>query len=156
VSPESDPAAQAEEAAAPRTHEREDRSENGGADMHSEKQAASEGLAVRPMLIGGLAGAALVAIVLTAVWFAGLVPARFVETGSAEPAAVAALTARLAKAEAAIASMPATDKTIPERLTAADNAMKSLGIALSALNKRSDEVAAIAADARTRADQADK
>ena len=43
-----------------------------------------------------------------------------------------------------------------ERLSAADNAMKSLGIALTALTKRSDETAAGAAEARARADAAEK
>jgi len=156
VSPQPDPAAQADEATEPPTQGREERSQDGGAEMQPEKHAAPEWLAVRPMLIGGLAGGALVAIVMAAVWFAGVVPARVAESGGADPAAIAALNARLTRAEAAIASMPAGDKTIPDRLTAADNAMKSLGIALSALNKRSDEVAATAADARARAEQADK
>jgi hypothetical protein len=106
--------------------------------------------------MGGIAGAALVAVGVIAAWFAGLVPARYADTAGVDPAAVAAVNARLSKLEAAIANVPASDKTIPDRLTATDNAMKSLGIALAALNKRSDEVAATAADARARADQSDK
>ena len=43
-----------------------------------------------------------------------------------------------------------------ERLAAADNAMKSLGIALTALNHRSDDIAADATQARERADAAEK
>ena len=64
-------------------------------------------------------------------------------------ASVAALNERLAKIESSIAKAPASDPGVSERLSAADNAVKSLGIALTALNKRSDEVAA-------RADAADK
>ena len=52
--------------------------------------------------------------------------------------------------------MPASDPGIAERLTAADNAMKSLGIALAALNRRSDEIAANTSQARERADAAAK
>ena len=43
-----------------------------------------------------------------------------------------------------------------ERLAAADNAMKALGIALAALNRRSDDIAANAAQARERAEAAEK
>ena len=70
--------------------------------------------------------------------------------------AVDALTQRVSKIEDAIAKLPAGDPGMAERLTAADNAMKSLGIALTALNRRSDEVAANAAQARERADAAAK
>src|SRR5262249_16055796 len=50
-------------------------------------------------------------------------------------------------------SRPA-DPGVSERLTATENAMKSLGVALTALTKRSDEGVSIAADARSRADAA--
>ena len=48
------------------------------------------------------------------------------------------------------------DPGVSERLSAADNAMKSLGIALTALTKHSEEAAAGAAEARARADAAEK
>ena len=73
-----------------------------------------------------------------------------------DPAATAALNDRLAKIEAAAARPQASDQGMSERLSAADNAMKSLGIALTAINKRHDETAARAAEARARADAAEK
>ena len=105
--------------------------------------------AARQMFFAGLGGAAIVALAFFGVWLAGLVPARQASPTDAATASVAALSERLAKIESSIAKTPASDPGISERLSAADNAVKSLGIALTALNKRSDEVAA-------RADAADK
>ena len=105
--------------------------------------------AARQMFFAGLGGAAIVALVFLGVWLAGLVPARHASPADAASASVAALNERLAKIESSIAKAPASDPGVSERLSAADNAVKSLGIALTALNKRSDEVAA-------RADTADK
>lgn len=93
--------------------------------------------------------------VLSALWLAGLVPARYDGSISADPASIAALNDRMAKFEAA-AKTSHSDPTVSERLSAADNAMKSLGIALTALTKRSDEAAGTAADARARADASEK
>jgi hypothetical protein len=112
--------------------------------------------AARQVFAGGVAGAAIVAIVLFGLWLSGFVPSRYAETTGADPAAVAALNQRVARIEATIVKLPENDKAISERATAADNAMKSLGIALAALNKRSDEVAETAADAHARADASDK
>jgi hypothetical protein len=104
---------------------------------------------LRQMLFAGLGGAALVALVLLGVWLAGLVPARHAGFADSATASVAALNERLAKIESSIAKTSVGDPGISERLAAADNAVKSLGIALTALNKRSDELA-------VRADAADK
>jgi hypothetical protein len=101
------------------------------------------------MFFAGLGGAAIVALVSLGAWLAGFVPARYANSVDAGSASVAALNERLAKIESSIARVPASDPGVSERLSAADNAVKSLGIALTALNKRSDEVAA-------RADAADK
>jgi hypothetical protein len=60
----------------------------------------------------------------------------------------------MAKLEAT--AKTSSDPTVFERLSAADNAMKSLGVAMTALTKRSEEVAATAADARLRADASEK
>lgn len=70
--------------------------------------------------------------------------------------AVDALRQRLGKIEQDIANLPPGDKTVAERLTAADGAMKSLGIALAALNKRNDDAAANAKGASERAAAAEK
>ena len=103
--------------------------------------------------IAGFAGAAIMTVAL---WFAGLVPARDAGSSIADPASVAAVNQRLAKIEASIAKLPGSDQGVSERLSAADNALKSLGIALAAINKRSDEVAANATEARARADASEK
>jgi hypothetical protein len=105
--------------------------------------------AARPMFFAGVGGAAIVALVSLGVWLAGLVPARYANPVDAGSASVAGLNERLAKIESSIVRIPAGDPGVSERLSAADNAVKSLGIALTALNKRNDEVAA-------RADAADK
>jgi hypothetical protein len=109
------------------------------------------------ILTAGFAGAAIMTSALFALWFAGLVPSRDAGTTTiADPAAVAAFNQRLAKIESSIAKLPAGDQGTSERLSAADNALKSLGIALTAINKRSDEVAANAAEVRARADASEK
>jgi len=75
---------------------------------------------------------------------------------SADTKAVEALGQRLGKIESALATLPAGDGAAAEKLAAADNAVKSLGVALAALTKRSDDTAATAAAARQRADEAEK
>jgi hypothetical protein len=95
----------------------------------------------RRMFFAGIGGAAIVAIVFFGVWLAGLVPPRYASPADAGAVAVTALNERLAKIESSIGKAP-SDPAVSERLLAADNAVKSLGIALAALNKRSDEVAA--------------
>ncbi len=70
--------------------------------------------------------------------------------------AVDALGQRVSELEAALAKLPKGDAGMAERLNAADNAMKSLGVALAALNRRGDDIAAKAAQANARADEAVK
>jgi hypothetical protein len=114
-----------------------------------------------PALAGGVLGAALMAIVLGTLWFAGALPVRYVASSDSsaqisapDNRAVDAIAQRITRIEGALARLPANDPGVAERLSAADNAMKSLGIALTALNKRNDEIAGNAADARARADAA--
>ena len=106
-------------------------------------------VAARQMFLAGLGGAVIVVLMLFGVWLAGLVPVRYAGPVDAGAASASALSERLTKIESSIARIPATDPGVSERLSAADNAVKSLGIALTALNKRSDEVTA-------RADAAEK
>lgn len=67
-----------------------------------------------------------------------------------------ALSQRLAKIEATLAKPPAGQGDVGDKLAAADNAMKALGLALTALGHRTDTAAANAADARKAADAAQK
>ena len=108
------------------------------------------------VLLAGLAGAVMMTAALLALWRAGLVPDRYAGAAGADAASIGALNDRLAKIEGAISKLPVNDQSVLERLSATDNAMKSLGVVLTALNKRGDDVAANAADARTRADAAEK
>lgn len=118
---------------------------------------------------GGIVGAAVICGAVAALWYMNLFPSRpaapanqsqqiealqqQVQNLQARPAAddsqtVDALRQRLGKLEKDIAQLPPGDKTVAEQLAAVDNAMKSLGIALAALNKRSDDVAAKADQAQ--------
>jgi len=112
--------------------------------------------ASRHVVGAGFAGAAIMTLVLVAIWFAGLVPARDVAPASVDSPAMAALNDRIGKIESSLAKLPASDATTGERLAAVDNAVKSVGAAGAALSKRSDETATIAAEARARADSAEK
>ncbi len=115
---------------------------------------------------------------LAAVWYLGLLPAASINSNdqsaqiaalqkqvdelqkppgaSVDNQAVDALRQSVRKLETDIAKLPPGDATVAARLTAADNAMKSLGVALAALNKRSDDIAAKAAQAQEHAAAADK
>ncbi|MFN3658206.1 MAG: COG4223 family protein, partial [Pseudolabrys sp.] len=135
-------------------------------------------------LAAGVAGGLVAAAAFGVLWYADLLPARSVPSadGAAQlaalqkqvqdlanrPAPVAppapppdtrltdALAQRVARMESAFANLPKGDTSVGERLTAAENAMKSLGVALTALNQRSDDAANNAARAREQAEAAEK
>jgi hypothetical protein len=90
-------------------------------------------------LMAGTAGALVMTLILAGLWLTGLVPVRYVATTSATDAidskSLDALT---------------------QRVTTAENALKALGIALTALNRRTDDATANASQARERADAAAK
>ena len=80
-------------------------------------------------------------------------------TPQVEPQAVAGLSQRLEKLEQAIAKLPnvaSADPALNQRLSGIENSMKSLGVALTALTKRTEDLAATSAAARDRADAAFK
>lgn len=128
--------------------------ESDAADDHS-GSLQKQGISWQPLL-AGFAGALIMSGALLALWLGGLVPSRYAASTGPDASSIVALIDRLAKIEAAVARISATDSTVPERLSVADNATKSLGIAVTALTKRSDEVAASAADARARTDAVEK
>ena len=133
-------------------------------------------------IAAGFAGAVIAATVIAALWAAGVLPAgsgsdsdepdanivalqKQVQALQNRPAPAAAatdtkaldaLSQRVSELEAALAKLPTGDAGMAERLNAADNAMKSLGVALAALNRRGDDIAAKAAQANARADEAVK
>ncbi|MDI1345835.1 MAG: hypothetical protein PSV22_17285 [Pseudolabrys sp.] len=144
----------------------------------AEEPRKSSGFAVpMPVLAAGLAGAAAMSLVMLALWLSGLVPIRYAGSTAmrarvtglemqlqdlqkrpanvADTKAVDGLTQRVAKMEESLAKLPSADPARAERVAAADNAMKSLGVALAALNRRSDDIAANTAQARERAEAAD-
>ncbi|HYC18667.1 MAG TPA: hypothetical protein VEC94_15800 [Pseudolabrys sp.] len=103
----------------------------------------------------GFAGAAIMMITLFVLWSLGLVPARYDNASGADSQSITALNERVGKVESATAKIPG-DSKVSEHLTAADNAMKSLGIALAGLNRRTDDVAArVAATEKTLAELRD-
>jgi hypothetical protein len=131
-----------------------------------------------PTLAAGTAGAAMMALVLFALWLTGLVPIRYAgstamrarvaglemqmhdlqnrSAGAVDSKSTDVLTQRIAKIEDTIAKLPAGDTSMVERIAAADNAMKSLGLTLASLNRRSDDIAGNAAKARESAEAAEK
>jgi len=147
------PELQSGPADAPETNEPEAARNPEPADRNGSTRA---GPATWQIFAAGFTGAAIMTVALLALWFGGLVPSRDAGPVSADSPSIAALNGRIARIESSITKLPASDSSIPERLFAADNAMKSLGIALTALNKRSDEVAASATEARARADASEK
>ena len=126
----------------------------------AQEPPAAGGPASLATLAAGVAGAAAVTLVLFVLWLTGLLPVRYVATTDtsaqvpADTKAIDALTQRVSKIEGTISKLPASDAGVAERLAAADNALKSLGIALTALNRRSDDNAAAVSQARERADAA--
>jgi hypothetical protein len=139
-----------------------------------------------PVLAAGFAGAAAMMVLLFALWLTGLVPIRYagstairarvaalemetqalqnrtapVADTKAVDGSIVALTERVNAMQDAIAKLPAgnsaNDPVLAERIAAADNAMKSLGVALTALNKRDDDIAGSVTQARERAEAAEK
>jgi len=144
----------------------------------AEPPKASGGLFDAKTIAAGAAGAALTAVVLFAMWLTGLVPIRYAgQTATrarvaalemqmhdlqTKPAptidskVIDALGQRVARLEQALAKLPPGDATLNDRLSAAENAMKSLGVALSALGKRADDSSSNATQARERAEAAEK
>jgi len=136
------------------------------------------GFFTAPTLAAGAAGALLTAVLLFAMWLTGLVPIRYAGSTAtrarvaalemevhdlknrpvpaADTKAIDALGQRVGKMEQALAKIPPGDATLNDRLTAAENAMKSLGVALTALSKRADDSATNATQARDRAEAAEK
>jgi hypothetical protein len=112
--------------------------------------------------LAGAAGAATVLLILLTLWLSGLVPLRYaasIDTTSQvamDTTAIDALTQRVSKIEESIKKPPISDAAVAARLTAAESATKSLGVTLAELNRRGDDIAATANQARERADAAQK
>jgi hypothetical protein len=130
-------------------------------------------LAVLALLGGAVTGAA---VVLAALWAGGVLQPNSESAGNltsrlaaietqlkmpakpADNAALADLTARLGKLEQSVSKpqASASDPALAERLATVENAMKALGVTLTALNRRAEESAAAVSAARERADAAAK
>lgn len=125
---------------------------------------------LKPLVIGGIAGAAAATIVIAIGWSAGLFASeqtaaapdprvaaletqiKQLQSRPATPAAntgaTDALAARIAKVEDSVGKMSSAP--------ADDNALKSLGVALAALNRRHDELATNLRETQSRAAAAEK
>jgi hypothetical protein len=106
--------------------------------------------------IAGAAGAVAMTLILGALWLTGLLPVRYEMTATTDSTAIGALNERVGKIEQTIAKLPKADAGMADRFAATENAMKSLGIALAALNHRADDIAGTVSQARERADAASK
>jgi hypothetical protein len=106
--------------------------------------------------IAGATGALAMALILGALWLTSLLPVRYVTTAATDSKAIGALNGRVGKIEDTIAKLPKADAGMADRLAAAEGAVKSLGSALTVLNRRNDAVAVNAAQAMERADAAAK
>lgn len=126
----------------------------------------------------GVAGGVIASVIFGALWYGEVLPVRGVASSdngaqlaalqrqiqdlqkrpapTVDTKAVDALTQRVATMEDSLRNLPKGDSSVVERLAAAENAMKSLGVALTALNQRNDDAAANASRAREQADAAEK
>lgn len=133
-----------------------------------------------PILAAGFIGAALVTLLVGGLWWNDLLPPRVAGSSGAaaqiaalekqiqdlqnRPApapaidseSIDALRQRLTAIETNLAKLPSGDTSVAERLAAADNAMKSLELALTALERRNDDMAARAQQAAEQAVAAQK
>jgi len=124
---------------------------------------------LKPLVIGGIAGAAAATIVIAIGWSAGLFASE--QTAAPDPR-VAALETQIKQLQSRPAAQPAntgaTDALavriakVEDSISkigsapADDNALKSLGVALAALNRRYDELAANLRATQSRAEAAEK
>lgn len=127
------------------------------------------------LLAAGAAGGAVFALIMAALWYGGAGSAddsdantqiaslrQQIQTLQNRPAPavdnkqVDALTQRVSRIEDTLSKLPTGDASVTERLTSAENAMKSFGLALTTLNQRSDDASANASRAREQADAAEK
>jgi len=110
-------------------------------------------------LAAGAAGAAIMTLLLFGLWLTGVVTllnSASIVTRTVDTKPIDALNDRIGIIEDRIAKLSVGDKVVSEHITAADKAMKALGLALAALNRRSDDIAANATVARERAEAAEK
>lgn len=138
---------------------------------------ASQNVQWANVITAGVAGGIVVAVVFSALWYGDVLPVRSASNDNAAPIAslqqqiqalqnrpapavdtkaIDAVTQRVTRMEDALKNLPKADGNVAERLAAAENAMKSLGVALTALNQRSDDATANATRAREQADAAEK
>jgi hypothetical protein len=114
-----------------------------------------------PVLAAGIAGAAAMSLVLVALWLTGLVPIRYAGS-TALRARVTGLEMQLQDLQKRPPPPPVAESKAPD--TKAVDALaqrvgkmeEQLGAALSALNRRSDDIAASSAQARAQAETAVK
>jgi hypothetical protein len=106
--------------------------------------------------IAGAAGALAMTLILGGLWLTGLLPVRYEPTAAPDSRAIDALKGHIGKIEDTIAKLPKADAGTADRLAAAEDAVKSLGSALTVLNRRNDAIAVNAAQAMEHADAAAK
>ncbi|HEY5306819.1 MAG TPA: hypothetical protein VIJ52_09175 [Pseudolabrys sp.] len=123
------------------------------ADPHASRLGANINVTT---YIAGAVGAVAMTFILGVLWLTGLLPVRYETAIATDSKAIRALNERVGKIDETVAKLPKVDAGMADRLAAAENAMKPLGIALTALNHRTDDIADIMSQARERADKATK
>ncbi|HEY0223254.1 MAG TPA: hypothetical protein VGC38_01935 [Pseudolabrys sp.] len=111
-----------------------------------------------PAFAAGVAGAAIMTLLVFGLWLTGVLPSRYSEVSvvRADTKSIDALNDRLGKLEDSIAKFPPADASASDRVAAVESAMKAVGVTLTALSRRSDDNAATAALARDRVDALEK
>jgi hypothetical protein len=131
---------------------------------------------------GGVIGAVIVAALAAGLWYGGYMPSSPIQPNdlpariaalekqvdalqnrplpkldtSALDKSVGALSQRVSKVESELSNLPPSDKAAAQRLTGLDSTVQSLSIAVSAINKRGDDIAAAAKQAQQSAAAAEK
>jgi hypothetical protein len=123
-----------------------------GSGAHNARAAPNFAARLRPHLIGGAAGAIVMAAIVIGLWLAGLFSWQ-----NAPPANTnngdSAISAQLGKIQAELQARPA-ESALTARLATVEAQAKSLGDSLAAINRRLDDIAVAAKSARDRADAA--
>lgn len=134
-----------------------------------EAKAAPSSGALKPLAVGAIAGAVAAALVVVVAGSAGLLSGNVATTSDPRIAALEAQIKELQSRPAAVSGNAGASDVLGARIAkvednvaklssapADDSALKSLGVALTALNRRYDDLAATIRDAQTRADAAEK
>jgi hypothetical protein len=108
---------------------------------------------VAPYVVGSLGGAVVVVAIIAALWFAGVVPARYSSATPPANGASDAIGAQLNAIQAALQARP-PEPALAARVANVEAQAKALNDSLAAIDRRLDDIAAAAKSADERAQAA--